>query len=307
MKTLSVIAFPGGFNLPVWTGMDRGFFEARGIAVDLSYTASSVEQLTALIDGRIEIGLTGYDNVVAYQEGQGEAETKNDPDLFAFMGGDNAFLRLVVRPEVRSYADLKGTTLSVDAMTTGFAFVLRKMLTVNGLRESDVSFDRAGGVLQRFEALKAGKHSGSLLITPFEMIGAKLGLNLLQNAMEVTGPYQGICGVARRTWAREHRQDLTAFIGGYLDALRWLFEQKNRSEACSILMARARMTPELADATCDVLLSANGGFDPVARLDPRGVGSVLQLRREYGRPRKALADARKYEDLSFYEDASRTT
>ena len=167
---LSVIVFPGGFNLPLWAAERCGAFARQQLEIDLHFTTNSMQQLSGLIRGEWDLGLTGFDNVVAYQEGQGEAEIDREPDLFVFMGGDDAFLRLVVQPDVRSYADLKGKILSVDALTTGFAFVLRRMLALNGIDESDVSFERAGGVLQRFEALKQGKHAGTLLITPFDLM-----------------------------------------------------------------------------------------------------------------------------------------
>src|SRR4249919_1121584 len=143
--TVNVIVFPGGFNLPLWAAIEQGFFKSHGVDAEPHYTVNSAEQLSGLITGRWEIALTGFDNIVAYQEGQGEAKIDVTPDLFAFMGGDSAFLRLVVRPDIASYADLKGKTLSVDALTTWFAFVLRKMLAENGLSEDDVSFERAGG------------------------------------------------------------------------------------------------------------------------------------------------------------------
>ena len=130
---LRVIVFPGGTNLPIWAGQKQGFFERHSVAVDLTYTTSSKEQLAGLIEGRWDIGATAFDNVVAYQEGQGEAEIKREPDLFVFMGGDNGFLHLVAQADVRSFDDLKGRVLSVDALTTGFAFVLRKMIQRAGL------------------------------------------------------------------------------------------------------------------------------------------------------------------------------
>jgi ABC-type nitrate/sulfonate/bicarbonate transport system substrate-binding protein len=303
-QVLNVIVFPGGFNLPLWTGIERGFFAAHGLDVRVQFTANSVEQLTGLIRGDWEIGLTGFDNVVAYQEGQGEATLDREPDLFAFMGGDDAFLRLVVQPGIASYADLRGKTLSVDALTTGFAFVLRKMLAMNGIAESDVEFVRAGGVLQRWEALKAGRHAGTLLLTPFELIAQKLGLRLLQSASELFPHYQGPVGAARRSWANDNRATLVGFIRGYLDALGWLFDRGNRPAAAALLAARVpNMTAELAAATCDVLLAETGGFEPRARLDPAGIATVLELRSEYGRPQKRLSDPGRYLDLAWYDAA----
>ena len=301
---LSVIVFPGGFNLPLWASEQCGAFARRGLEIDLHFTTSSMQQLSGLIRGEWDIGLTGFDNVVAYQEGHGETEIDREPDLFVFMGGDNAFLRLVVQPDVRSYADLKGKTLSVDALTTGFAFVLRRMLALNGIDESDVRFERAGGALQRFEALTQGKHAGSLLITPFDLIAEKLGLRVLQKASDVLPHYQGIAGAARRAWAKENPQALVHFISAYLEGLRWLYDRRNQAQACSLLADKAsNMTPDLAKATYRVLVADQDGFDRRAELDLAGVKAVLEMRSAYGHPRKLLTDVEKYHDLDYYQRA----
>ena len=305
MARISAIVFPGGFNLPLWTAMAQGFLRARDIELDLAYTANSVEQLTGLIMGKWDIGLTAFDNIVAYQEGQGEQPVEGRPDLFAFMGGDNGFLRLVVAPEVQTYADLRGKTLSVDAMTTGFAFVLRKMLALNGVRESEVTFERAGGALQRFQALQARKHAGTLLVTPFELMGAASGLRVLQSASDLLPHYQGICGTARRPWARANRNVLVRFIEAYLEALGWLYRSDNRAKARDLLLQHVPgLDQEAAQATCDILLDARHGFDPEARMDDEGAATVLRLRTEYAQPQKFLSRPDKYIDLSCYEAAA---
>jgi ABC-type nitrate/sulfonate/bicarbonate transport system substrate-binding protein len=304
VETINVIVFPGGFNLPIWAGLKQGFFSRRGLEVNLHLTTNSVEQLTGLIEGKWEIGLTGFDNVVAYQEGQGEAKLEREPDLFVFMGGDDAFLRLVVQKDIKSYSEFKGKTLTVDAMTTGFAFVLRKMLAVNGIAESDVNFERAGGVMQRWEALKAGKHAGTLLLTPFDLLAEKVGLRVLQKASDVFSHYQGIAGAARRSWAKENSQTLHNFIRAYLDALAWLFDSANRRAAELILVEKVpNMTPELAESTCKIFLADRGGFDKEARVDVEGIKQVLDLRSEYGEPKKKFTDPRKYLDLGFFDAA----
>ena len=38
---LRVIAFDGGWNLPVWAAQRQGFFEANGVAVQLAFTPNS--------------------------------------------------------------------------------------------------------------------------------------------------------------------------------------------------------------------------------------------------------------------------
>src|SRR3954464_3144185 len=190
-KPLELIVFPGGFNWPIWIAEDKGLFAAQKVAVKITPTPNSVFQLTNLIEGKFDLAMTAIDNLIAYDEGQGEAPVTGTPDLIAVMGGDNGFLRLVTVPEVKTYADLKGKELSVDARTTGYAFVLEKMLQKRGLKDTDYSLVKAGGVLQRFEALLEKKHAGTLLLSPFEVPAMAKGFNKLDDAIKVLGRYQG--------------------------------------------------------------------------------------------------------------------
>src|SRR6195256_5753279 len=144
-KPLEVIAFGGGGNWPLWAAQEKGLFAKNGIAVKLSFTPNSVEQIRNLMNGTYDLGTTAYDNVVAYQEGQGETELSTQPDLFAFMGGYSGALRFVTQPHIKTYAALKGKTLGVDAATTGFAFILYKLPALNGLGLSDYKVERLGG------------------------------------------------------------------------------------------------------------------------------------------------------------------
>src|SRR3979411_1816039 len=160
-KTVNLIVFPGGFNWPVWVAQEKGLFARNGLEVRITPTPGSAFQLTNLIDGKFDIAMTAIDNLIAYREGQGEVP-KPGPDMFAFMGGDNGFLRLVTVPEVKSFGDLRGKTLSVDALTTGYAFVLLEILERNGLqKDRDYKTAAAGGGLERCQAPVEKKKTGT--------------------------------------------------------------------------------------------------------------------------------------------------
>src|SRR5262245_49984373 len=63
-RSLDVIVFPGGFNLPIWAGTHVGAFARQDLEIRLHFTTNSMQQLSGLVRGEWEIGLTGFDNVV---------------------------------------------------------------------------------------------------------------------------------------------------------------------------------------------------------------------------------------------------
>jgi ABC-type nitrate/sulfonate/bicarbonate transport system substrate-binding protein len=305
LEPVSVIVFPGGFNWPLWVAQDKGYFAKGGIEVKLTPTPSSVFQLTGLIEGRFDVAVTAIDNVIAYTEGQGEAPVSVQPDLFVFMGGDNGLLSLVVLPEIKTYQDLKGRTLTVDAMTTGYAFVLLDLLKRNGLAKGDYNVVRAGGVLERWDALKERKHDGTMLITPFDILAKASGLNVLQYAVDAYGQYQGLTGATRRSWAAANPKKLDAYIRGYRAGLAWLFDPRNKDEAIAILRKNLPQLSEgLAVQSYGALVSPRG-FAADGALSIDGVRRVLALRGEYGEPKKTLSDPMRYYDPRYYEAAAR--
>ena len=307
VSALEVIVFAGGFNWPIWAAQHQGYFTNNGVEVHLTLTPGSEYQLKGLIEGNFDLAMTAIDNVIAYDEGQGEAPVSVKPDLVVVMGGDNGFLRLVTVPEVTSYAGLKGKALTVDARTTGYAFVLLKMLQLGGLRDDEYELVKAGGVLARFEDLLQHKHAGTLLLSPFEVAAETKGFHVLGSAVDnFDGHYQGLVAATRREWANEHGSELIGYIRGYIAGLAWLYNPRNKDAAIALLQEHLpQMSAELVVKSHDILLDPKRGFDPKAAIDLEGVRKVLTLRSEYGQPRKPLADPMKYLDLTYYDRALR--
>jgi ABC-type nitrate/sulfonate/bicarbonate transport system substrate-binding protein len=154
---LKVIVFPNTIQLPLYVGDALGIFADHNLAIERTIMPTSTFQITRLAAGEFDIAIGAVDNIVAYQEGQG-AEILKDPDLFAFMGVARMNLQLVVQPDIQSYADLKGKTLAVDVVSSGFVSVLRRMLELGGLGLNDYELVPVG--TKRWETWKAGEHSG---------------------------------------------------------------------------------------------------------------------------------------------------
>lgn len=301
---LEVIVFPGGFNWPLFVAEKKGFFAAEGIAVNLTPTPDSQYQMVSFIDGTFDIAMTAIDNVIAYAEGQGAAPTQKAPDIVAVMGVDNGFLHLVATPDVANVAELRGRQVGVDALTTGYAFVLREMLALGGLDPAEFEYVRAGGVLKRFEALMNREFAATLLVSPFEAAAAREGFNILGNAVDVLGAYQGVVGAVRRDWIAGNEARLQGYIKACASALSWLHDPVNKPEAIAILQAALpNMAPAVAAASYDILLDPRRGFFRTPRIDETGVAKVLELRVKYSEPARAISDPAKYYDMGFVDAA----
>ncbi|WP_158871378.1 ABC transporter substrate-binding protein [Antarcticirhabdus aurantiaca] len=301
---LQIVVFPGGFNWPLFVADEGGFFADNRVAVNITPTPDSKFQMAGLVDGRFDIAFTAMDNVVAYLEGQGAVETRFEPDLVAFMGSDSGFLRLVSVPDIATIEQLAGRRLGVDALTTGYAFVLRKLLDMAGIKQTEIRFVQAGGVKSRYDSLLRRDFDATLLVTPFEAMATDEGCNQLADASRALGAYQGVVAATRRRWAHDNREKILAFIRSYRAALDWLFDPGNKTRALEIFR---RNVPGAGDALAgksyDILLDAEGGFFRDGRLDRQGIANVVALRSEYGRPVKLLNDSLKYYDTIYLEDA----
>ena len=307
LKRLRVNVFPGGFNWGLYVGIDKGFFAREGLRIEVQHTPNSVTQMTDMAAGKFEIAMTGVDNIVAYVEGQGEAPIGPQPEFFAFMGSDSAFLSLVSGPDLKEISALRGKQLLVDAMTTGYAFVLYDILGRAGLLAEAYDVARAGGMIERWTRLRAGEGDGTLLSAPYNLIAKAHGLNELARAVETLGPYQGNVGAARRSWANANEKTVVGYIRAYRDAIDWLYQPENHNDAIAILRRNLPQMPEdVARASYDELLHPKFGFYRGGDIDQAGLACVLALRSRYGKPQMTLDDPNRYIDRRFLEAGRRT-
>lgn len=298
-RVLKIVAFAGGWNLPLWVAEEQGLFAREGVAVELAYTPNSGALVRGLMESRHDLALAAIDNLIAYQEGQGDGPLLASPDLVAVMGVDYGFLSVVAQPGIRTMTDLRGKTLSVDSLNTGFAYVLRELLRLHGISGAEVTIVRGGATELRFQALVDGKVDATLLRTPFDILAAERGLSVLASA-DTLGPYVGTSGFVRRSWAQANEATLVAFLRGYRRAMQWLDGPAHRGSAEATLVARIDgMTPAVAKRAAATLLDQESGLVRDLAIDDAGVRTVLALRQRYGAPPRTLGDVDRYVDLRY--------
>ena len=296
---LRVNIFGGLDAWPIYVMRDRGFMKAAGFDLTLTPTPGSVPQFQQMMAGAADLALTAMDNVVAYDVGQGDPSITGDLDFFAFLGIGPGSLKLVVRPEITSFAQLRGKAFAVDAPGTGFSFVLRRMLDKNGIMPGEYSFVSLGSTQKRFDGMVAGQCVGGVIGSPYDIIGTqKYGFHVLGSAIDVLGHYQATVMMARRSYAATHGPVLTAFVRGYRDATAWMYASANRAEAMAILARNVDLPSDIIAQVGPAVL-ASTFFTRDGAFDVAGVNTVMELRGAYATPKKAIADPKTFIDLKY--------
>lgn len=302
---IGMIGFGGASNLPVWLAIDNGLFRKEGLDVTIAVTRNSEEQFKDMMAGKYQIASTAIDNVIAYTEGQGPVKYDNF-DMFVFMGVHSGLNSVVSTGDIKTIRDFKGKTLGVDALATGYAFVLFDVLEKNGLLlDRDYKVVAVGGGQAREKALIEGRIAGAVLSAPSDLRVKAAGGNILADAAAQLGGYQGSAYAARRAWAKDHEKEIVSFIKAVTAAHDVIFTQK--PVAIAALKKRIRnLDDKNAEIIYGSLTTGAGGLNRKAEINEAGVATVLKLRGKYAEPKKTLTDSRKYYDLTYYRKATGT-
>jgi len=292
-----VNSFPNAKALPLHAGMAKGIFARRDLSLQLSFTENSTKQREGLAAGEFDIVHAAVDNAVAMVE-------TAKKDVLIVTGGDSGMNEFFVQADVRSFADLRGRKLVVDAPNTAYAIQAKKILLKHGLKDgTDYTVVPVGRGELRLKAMAENRdYAAAILNLPFTIQAQQLGMRSLGNTVDILGPYQANGAFALRAWVESNGPLLERYIAAYIESLRWVRRPENQAECVAILMDKLKISRDVAERSYRLLVDPIRGFTPDAAFDREGFGNLLALRTESeggGTP----PPAEKYLDLSYYRRA----
>jgi len=300
---LDIVTFAGATNLPVWVALDRGMFAKEGLAVTHHITRGSTPAIKGLMSGKYQFGSSALDNTIAIAEGLGDVKFDNY-DLAAILGVHSGMNKLVSRPEIKSYADIKGKAIASDALNSGYGLVLVKILASHGLvLDRDYTSLAVGSTPNRIAAMKDGKAVAGVISPPEHMKLIKEGYNLLGDATEAIGAYQGSAFVVRRSWAKANENTVLAFLRAQVAATDFVFADK--AGAIAVMKKNIKgLSDEEIESAYTEMVTSKGGLNRRGAMNMDGVRMLLSLRNELAGSGRKLDDPNKYIDLSYYQKAT---
>lgn len=263
---------------PMIVAQSKGIFADNGLEVSYHQVASSMEQFQDFSKGNYDLLQTAFDNVVNYRLNRSNAVGRriSIQAYFALDGGMN--LSLMTLPHIKSFSDLEGATLAVDAEDTGFAFVLYRFLELEGLvRYRNYQLVSHGGVAQRCERILKGEASGTLLNSGLEIVAAEGGLNCLRTSRDCLYPYLGSVIALEESWLASHGDTAARFRRSYQEALHYVLDPANIDDVATDLAAARSLPITTAMSNLEMELG-DTGITRTTEIDREAAACVLELR-----------------------------
>jgi ABC-type nitrate/sulfonate/bicarbonate transport system substrate-binding protein len=207
----SYAAVSGAFA-PIWVAQEKGLFAKYGVAVDLKYILPATAT-QSLIAGSLDIcnpggelieaGLTGHDVV--------------------FMHGvlNRAVFSLYSKPELRSFADLKGKVIGVTQPGSTTDFIARILARQAGMTVGkDIRVLHLDGIPAIMTSLTQGNIDAGIISAPTTVRARKAGLKELVNVTEKNIPMIHVAFASTRQYMKENPDRVRRYLQGYLEGLK---------------------------------------------------------------------------------------
>src|SRR5258708_11113427 len=214
---------------PVLIGINKGFFAAEDLNIDVVYVQSSAQMVQQITSGSLGISIsTGL----------------VDPMRAIGMGAPIAIVRvevqappyaLLAKPSIKSLKELKGKVISLGGPKDITRIYVERMLEPNGVTPGEFDMVFAGATVARASALLAGAVDAAILLPPFNFQTEAAGFNNLGLTIEYLKdlPFSGIAVNVR--WANGHKPLLQKILAAHTKSVAWFEDDRNRNEAVQIL------------------------------------------------------------------------
>lgn len=273
MRTLRFITFSRPTSL--LAAQQRGFLEEEGLLLEVDDAKGSRSQMEGLADGRWELAHTNADNVMKFRQNGFE-------QFFIFFVLDLGMAqKVVVDPDIESWADLRGRAVGVDAVDSGYAFVLYELLRRNGLTPDDYEVKALGATAFRLEGLRRREIAAGLLSHHHEAAALADGFQILEDTRDAFPGMPGVTGVTTTDWALRNEEALEGYARALWRAFRWTQDPANRSDLIRIVMEAHGMGEEDAGDLVAIEFAARTAAVPSVEVMERSLAETAALRESY--------------------------
>ncbi len=236
---------------PWYIGIQKGFFAAQGLNLDLVYvpTASGlVQQLSAgSLDLVADVGAV---------EPVHAAEKGAPVGLIRIIGRISAY-EMLAKPGIASVKELKGKTICIGGLVDINRVYLERIMQANGLKDGDYDITVVGNTAGRFAALKSGATDATMLAPPVNFFAEDAGFRNIGMISDYAGDLPFSATVVSRNYVSGHRDTVMKILGVIDRSVAWFNDPSHRDEAVDIMAKEMHSGREPVERSYDYLRKIN--------------------------------------------------
>jgi ABC-type nitrate/sulfonate/bicarbonate transport system substrate-binding protein len=211
---------------------------------------------------------------------------------------------LIVRPEIKTFADLKGKVVGLSLAVDTISISTRKLMAKNGVQEADFKVKELVGTPARADCLRKGECDAVPLGQPEDFVLMKQGYRRLGVSTDAMSNFQFIVSAVRRSWGEKNKDALVRYVRGLAGAYRFMREPANREDVVRIVLDTTGSSEEIARQTLSLYFDPDRGVVPKqGEIDVKGLGQVIQFMAEAGELKAPLPAPEQFIDLQYLRTA----
>jgi ABC-type nitrate/sulfonate/bicarbonate transport system substrate-binding protein len=277
----------------------QGFFTREHLTVQLVPLQGGTDQMVKRLEaGDVEISSTATPYFIqAVAEGRSNA---------AAVAAENAnpIYSLIAKPEIKSFADLKGRTIGLSLDIDTISISTRKLLRLHGLKDSDYRVKNLVGTPVRLECLKRGDCDAVPLGQPEDFVAVDEGFRRLGLSTDAVRHFEFKLLIVRPDWAKQNRAALIGFLRGFAASLKYFRDPAHRDDVVKTIVATTGVTDKIARETLSLYFQPDRGVIPRAgEIDLKGLAQVIAFMGEAGVLKAPLPKPERFVDRSYLRAA----
>ena len=286
-------------SLPWWIAKEARYFERHGLDVDMIYVGASPVIIQAMLGGQAGVGAGGGPPLLANVLQGGDIVEVATTVPYAIQS-------LIVKPEIRTAADLLGKKVGISRLGAIPHFTLQAIVKLHNLQ--GINIVQTGTTTQAITSLFQGLVDGIITSAPFTFRLIKDGYRELVSPADfkkagVEFLIQGL--VARKSFAVKNREVILGMIKATMEGTRQIFANEKQTKA---LLAKYthQNDPAILDQTYQF---ARDIFVKDPAVTPGSIQPIVQQSAQFNRVDAKLAAATPlsaYYDNSYVEEIKKS-
>jgi len=284
-------------SLALYTAQRKGFLAKQKIDLEVVLLPGVHHMIEQLDKDAVDISYTATPYLIeAVLKGSGAA---------AIVGGAaNTIYSLIAKPQIKSFAELKGKMLAMSLPVDTISIASRLLLAKHGLKEPAYRTRELIGTQTRAQCLLSGECDAVPLGQPDDIVFVSRGYSKLGDSLEVIPALQFSVVAARRGWAAKNKDLVVRFARAFGEAYRFMRDPKNRDEVTAILAGTTDAAPEVARQMLEFYYEPDRGVMPrQAEISIPGIAKVIELLGESGALKAPLPPPERFLDLQYLQAA----